>query len=295
MGDAFLGDPTFEELKATCDRAIETGEHEKALAIAIAMNERAEPAHFETLYEIARLTSRLGRKAESDQWLRRAVDAGFWDVDRLRNDDSFQSVRDEERFKAVARRAWVRGYILMLEREERAGFQKPDEVMRTLAFRPGERVADVGAGSGYFTIPVTRAVGPSGVVWAIDIFQEMLDHIEERLAVENIENVRLQKVTREDPMLPAGGVDTILLIDMLHYVQDRGGFARKLRAGLAPGGRVVLVDYTPKPWEERPWGPPPEQQVAREVVDADMKQGGLKPLVEFGFLPEQYFVVYGAA
>ena len=94
--------------------------------------------------------------------------------------------------------------------------------------------------------------------------------------------------------LPAGGVDTILMVDTLHYITQRTAYAEKLRAGLAPGGRVVIIDYKPKPFEERPWGPPPEQQISRETVDADFAKAGLQPVKVHDFLPEQYFVEYRA-
>jgi SAM-dependent methyltransferase len=127
----------------------------------------------------------------------------------------------------------------------------------------------------------------------MDIRQEMLDHIAKRLEAEKLTNVKLVLVKPDDPMLPVGGADTILLVDTLHYVQDRAAYARKLRAGLAPGGRVVIIDYIPKPWSERPWGPAPEQQFSREQIDADMAAAGLVPIKIHEFLTEQYFVEYG--
>jgi ubiquinone/menaquinone biosynthesis C-methylase UbiE len=188
----------------------------------------------------------------------------------------------------------VAQYIAMLERPERESFQKPKEVMAALALKPGEQVADVGAGSGYFTIPVAKAVGPTGVVWALDIRQEMLDYMAKRLEAEKISNVRLKLVAADDPQLPAGGVETILMVDVFHYIENGAEYARKLRAGLAPKGRVVVIDYIPKPWAERPWGPPPEQQMPRESLDAWMAQAGLKPAKVHSFLTEQYFVEYRA-
>jgi len=157
----------------------------------------------------------------------------------------------------------------------------------------GERVADIGAGSGYFTIPVARAVGPTGVVWALDIAPEMLEYLDFRVKAQKVENIRLRKVLSDDPQLEPASIDTILMIDTIHYVKDRVSYAKKLRAGLAPGGRLVIIDYIPKPMSERPWGPPPEQQVPHRQMDADMAAAGLKVIRAYDFLPEQYFVVYG--
>lgn len=186
-------------------------------------------------------------------------------------------------------------YLAMLERPEREAFQKPQQVLAALAFRPGERVADIGAGSGYFTIPAARAVGPSGIVWALDIRQPMLDYIARRIESEKLANVKLKLVTPTDPQLPPASVDTILMVDVYHYIhyEKRGAdYAQKLRPPLAPGGRVVIIDYTPKPFSERPWGPPEVQQMSRKTLDGYMAAGGFKPLKEHSFLPEQYFVEY---
>ncbi len=149
-----------------------------------------------------------------------------------------------------------------------------------------------GPGSGYFTLRVARAVGPSGEVLAIDINPDILEFLDRRVKEAGLSNVRSVRVEKDDPKLPSGGVDTILMVDTLHYVSGRDAYAKKLRAGLAPGGRVVVIDYRPKPWAERPWGPPPEQKMAREEVDEAMAAAGLVPSKVHDFLPEQFFVEY---
>jgi ubiquinone/menaquinone biosynthesis C-methylase UbiE len=183
----------------------------------------------------------------------------------------------------------------MLEREERDSFQKPDEVMKALAFRPGEVVAEIGPGSGYFTTRVARAVGPEGKVHALDASQEMLDYLIRRLRVERLTNVIPTKISSHSPGLPEGGVDSILMVDVLHYIPEKAVYAQKLKARLRPDGRIIVIDYTVKPLEERPWGPPPEQQASREEMDAAMATAGLRVREAFDFLPEQYIVVYESA
>ncbi|MBP1612169.1 MAG: hypothetical protein H6Q01_832 [Acidobacteria bacterium] len=279
-------------LRHATEASYAAGDYAKALASAEALRDALDAERIDVLYRIAGLHALLGRKEQAYAALQQAFDAGFWDFAGLRKNDDFKSIRDEERFRAMARKAWSAQYIAMLERDEREEFQKPAQVMETLAFRPGERVADVGAGSGYFTVRVARAVGPTGWVLAIDIRQEMLDYVAARLASEKIGNVRLSLVQPEDPQLPPGGIDTVLMVDTIHYVKDLPAYAKKLRPGLAEGGRVVIIDYRPKPWAERPWGPPPEQQVPRERIDEAMAAAGLKPVRAHEFLPEQYFVEY---
>ena len=286
--------PSFDQLKARFEQAQAAGDKAKALALAEEMNNLVEPQHYETLYAIARLHAQLGHKDLAYDWLQRAADAGYPDAFSIRGDDAFTDFRTEDRFKTLVRAVWARSYVALLERSNRDEIQKPDEIMKVLAFHPGERVADVGAGSGYFTVRVARAVGPDTPVLACDIAQEMLDYLAHRVQKEKLANVKLVKVLKDDPLLPAGGIDTVLMVDTLHYVQDKAAYAGKLKAALAPGGRVVIIDYIPKPMDQRPWGPPPEQQFSRETLDAAMAAGGLKPVAAYDFLPEQYFVVFQA-
>ena len=284
----------LDDLQGRFEQAYQEENYSTALELAKKISELLEFKRTAALYNVAALHCRLGHKDEAYAWLEKTLDAGFGNLQHLLTDEDFAAIRKEDKFRAMVKSTWVKQYLAMLEREDRREFQKPEQVMAALAFKTGERVADVGAGSGYFTIPVAKAVGPTGVVWAIDIKQDMLDYIEKRLKTEELSNVRLELVPPDDPQLPAGGVDTILMVDTLHYINQRTAYAEKLRAGLAPGGRVVIIDYKPKPFEERPWGPPPEQQISRETVDADFSKAGLKPVKVHDFLPEQYFVEYRA-
>jgi arsenite methyltransferase len=283
---------TYEELDGEFTKAYESKDYDKAREIAESMVDLTYPKHIEALYKTAAMYCLLGKKKHAYQWVQWTLEAGYWDYRHLLEDDDFASIREEEQFKQLVRKVRIRRYLEMLERPERDDFQKPEEVMAALALRPGERVADIGAGSGYFTIPAAKAVGPEGIVWAIDIRQEMLDYIQNRIDQEKVENVRLSLVPNDDPQLPAGGVDTILMVDTWHYIRDPE-YAKKLRAALAPGGRVVIIDYKPRPWEERSWGPPPQQQTSREELDGHFAQAGLKPVKVHDFLEEQYFVEYG--
>lgn len=264
-----------------------------ALELAKGIAEKTAKEQREALLRLARTHALLGRREDALLTLWEAVDAGFWDVDSLREDETFTEFREDPVFKSIVRASWTKGYLSMLEREERESFQRKSEVLRVLDFRPGERVADLGAGSGYFTIPIARAIGPDGVVWAIDIFQQMLDFIERRIAIERLPNVRLYKTLREDLRLPEGDLDTILMSDMLHYVQDRVPLLRGLKEYLRPGGRMAVLDFTPKSMEERPWGPSPDQQVSQTVLEEEMRLAGMKLRESYDFLPEQHFTIFG--
>jgi ubiquinone/menaquinone biosynthesis C-methylase UbiE len=236
----------------------------------------------------------MGNREQAYLYLNRSIGAGFADRGRLREDEAFADYSDDDLFKTLARRAWARGYFDLLERPNREDMQMSPEIMKCLAFRPGERVADIGAGTGYFTFPIAEAVDPTGVVWALDIAPEMIDALEFRTKARNVANVKVRKVSSDDPQLGPGSLDTILMIDSIHYVKDRTTYARKLPPGLAPGGRLVIIDYRPKPMSERPWGPPPEQQFPEEQLDREMAAAGFKVLRSYDFLPEQFFVIYAA-
>ena len=266
----------------------------KAVEIAAILAEQTEAGHLEALFRLARLHALAGHAADAIDCLEKIRGTGLFDVHRIRTDGAFDSIREDGRFQTVSQGIWFDGYLYLLERPERDAYQQPDRVMASLAFREGERVAEIGAGSGYFTRRVARAVGPRGTVLAVDIAPELLSYLEDRAGREGLTNIRFQRVEKDDPQLPAGACDTVLMVDTLHYIpaQERGRYAKKIREGLAPGGRLAIIDFRPKPLEERPWGPPPSQKMTREEVDAAMFEAGLVPVRVHDFLSEQFFVEY---
>jgi SAM-dependent methyltransferase len=286
------GPPSLSTLKGQLEQATRVGDTVEARHLARQIVEVTEAEHVEALYAAAELHARSGDREQAYLLLARAIDAGFPDRARLLGDEAFAMFRGEALFASLARKAWARGYVGLLERPNREDVQKSPAILKALAFRPGERVADIGAGTGYFTLPVAEAVGPTGRVLALDIAPEMLEYLDMRVRARKLGNVTLRQVTREDPQLAPASVDTILMIDAIHYVKDRIAYARTLRSGLAPGGRLVVIDYIPKPMSERPWGPPPEQQFPREQLDREMAVSGFTVRAAYDFLPEQFFVIY---
>ncbi|MFO7693167.1 MAG: class I SAM-dependent methyltransferase [Vicinamibacterales bacterium] len=251
--------------------------------------------YLDARYELLRIHCLRKDETKALETLQTMLDAGYWDYRRLKQDPDIAWISSTEEFQGRVRAAWTKQYISMLERDTRDAMQHPARIMELLAIEPGTVVADVGAGSGYFTIPLARAVGPQGKVIATDIRQEMLDHIAARLHEEELANVTLLKVEPTEPGLPAGTIDTVLMVDVIHYVKDRAGYARKLKPALAPGGRVVVIDFRYDPEAKREFAPPPEQQVPRETLDREMAESGFVVAESYDFLPEQYFVVYRAA
>ncbi len=183
-------------------------------------------------------------------------------------------------------------YIARQESPDRAKWQKPDEVVAALKLEPGQRIADVGCGPGYFTIPIAKAVGPTGKVWAVDIEPKILARARAHAVAAGLSNIEYVHCLADDPRLPVASADTIVIVNTFHHFADRRAYVAKLRKALLPGGRIVNIDFIPKPREERGFGPPLEMQLSRETVDADMAAAGLRPARVHEFLPEQYFVEY---
>ncbi|HET8945572.1 MAG TPA: class I SAM-dependent methyltransferase [Candidatus Polarisedimenticolia bacterium] len=171
----------------------------------------------------------------------------------------------------------------------RAAWQKPDEVVAALALEPGMTAADLGAGTGYFTASLSRAVGAKGVVLSIDPEPEMVQYLGRRAHREGLTNVVPVLALFEDPFLPPGRVDRVLIVDTYHHIDDRRAYFHRLGANLAPGGRVAIVDFHKRPL---PVGPPPEAKLEREVVVDEMQKAGFRLATEPTFLPYQYFLVF---
>ncbi len=169
----------------------------------------------------------------------------------------------------------------------RDAWQHPDDVVADLGLAPGMVVADVGAGTGYLEARLSRGVGASGHVIAEDIEPDMVRYLRDRAARDGWANVEPLLGTTDDPALPAGGVDRIVILDVWHHVPDRVAFARKLAAALRPGGSVHIVDFT----MAAKHGPPPAHRLAPSAIVADLAAAGLDAKVSATALPEQYIVI----
>lgn len=175
------------------------------------------------------------------------------------------------------------------EAPEREAWQKPDEVVTALALRPGAKVADIGAGTGYFAVRLARAV-PQGRVYGVDIEPDMVRYLRERAAREGLPNLEAVLGRPEDPLLPEP-VDLALIVNTWHHIEQRPVWLARLKSQLNPGGRVAIVDFRP----ESRRGPPPRHKLSAEQVRAELQAAGFHPVAEHDFLPEQYFLVFQRA
>ncbi len=130
-----------------------------------------------------------------------------------------------------------------LERSERDAEEEPDKALDALGTLTGMTVADVGAGSGYFTVRLAARVGAKGRVYANDLQPEMLKMLAARLARENVRNVTLVQGAIDDPKLAASSLDLVLMVDVYHEFSEPQRMLRALRTALKPGGRLVLLEY----------------------------------------------------
>jgi ubiquinone/menaquinone biosynthesis C-methylase UbiE len=183
-------------------------------------------------------------------------------------------------------------YLQQLDRPERDQYQKPDQVVAALGLRAGMAVADLGAGSGYFTRRFVTAVTDAGKVYAIDIEREMLAYIKaslERMRVPHA--VEFLLAAPDDPKLPPASVDLIFLCNVYHHLEDRPRYFANVRPALKAGGRIAVVDFY---HDERSGdvGFPRRYLVARDTVVAEMAQAGYRLLREHTFLPRQYFLEF---
>jgi arsenite methyltransferase len=173
-------------------------------------------------------------------------------------------------------------YAKILEEPTRDAWQKPLEVIQALELKPTDVVADIGAGSGYFS---RRFAIHAAKVYAVDIDEGLL-----KIAAKNApENMVTLLSPPDDPKLPPASVDLVFFCDVLHHIDNRPAYYAKLRKALKPGGRIVNVDFYKKPL---PLGPPLEMKLAETLVVDEFKAAGFRLVKNFDFLPYQYFQVF---
>jgi ubiquinone/menaquinone biosynthesis C-methylase UbiE len=180
-------------------------------------------------------------------------------------------------------------YIRVLEDPGRDEWQRPEEVVNKLDLRPGENVADIGSGSGYFTVRFARAVGPTGKVFAVDIDREMLAYVARRAKEEHLGNIYPVQADAQDPGLEPSSIDLIFICDTLHHISDRAAYFPLLARALKPGGRLVNIDFEKR---ELPLGPPLAMKIDKRDMIKEAEAGGFKLSQEFDFLKYQYFLVF---
>jgi cyclopropane fatty-acyl-phospholipid synthase-like methyltransferase len=167
----------------------------------------------------------------------------------------------------------------------RDAWQRPDEVLRALGLEPAMTVADVGAGTGYFSVRLARAV-PRGEVIATDLQPDMVRFLRERARREQLPNLRAIRSTPTASKLAARSADRILVVHAWHHLAAGGAYARDLKAALRPGGSLFIVDFSLKGRR----GPPASLRIAPRALITALEGAGLSARLSPISLPGQYLV-----
>jgi ubiquinone/menaquinone biosynthesis C-methylase UbiE len=193
-------------------------------------------------------------------------------------------------------------WIQRLERPDRTPGLRIDDVVACLNLRPGVVLADIGAGAGAFTIPFAEAVRPSGKILAMELWQELLDYIDEKARKANLDNIQTVLGRPDDPNLPKSSVDIAFFHDVFHNVPDRQAYLATLAESLKPSGRIVIIEQEYDDPIAQRWDIP-EDRITKEQVDGWMSNIGFHLVDEFDIfqgennpkgtgMPERWFVVY---
>ena len=178
----------------------------------------------------------------------------------------------------------TQSYIDFLERADRATWQKPDELVAGLGLRPDDVVADVGAGSGYFSFRMARLV-PRGRVVALDIDPEMVRHVHHRAVSQGAGNVVAAQSAADDPKIPPDST-VVFIADVLHHVPQRPAWLARLHDQMKPNGRLFIVEFKEG---DLPQGPPASMKLSRKQVEDEVTAAGFGlERVDTELLPYQH-------
>lgn len=168
----------------------------------------------------------------------------------------------------------------------RDAWQMPSRVIDVLALKPGMKVADIGAGTGYFSMRLAKV--PAGIaVFAVDVEPAMIDHLKKRAAAEKAANVTTVLAGATTPNLPEP-VDLVLVVDTYHHLPNRPTYFNALRKSLKPGGRVAIIDFR----KDAPEGPPVHFRFSPQQIQDEMTQAGYQLEASHDFLPRQHFLIF---
>jgi len=180
-------------------------------------------------------------------------------------------------------------WIRTLETPTRVVSLKVPETITALKLKPGQVVADIGAGSGVFSLPLARAVKPGGSVYAVDIDKELVDHVTEAATEQGLTNVQGVVGQATDPNMP-DNVDLAFINDVLHHIENRALYLKNLAEYLKPGGRIAVIEFTP---EQSPHKADPTLIVSEAQTNEWMAAAGLKQVEKVNLFTDKYFVIYG--
>lgn len=175
-------------------------------------------------------------------------------------------------------------YIKLMDKPDR--ILKINEVIERLKLKPGDIVADVGSGSGSFSIPMAKAIAPNGILYAVDIDQAMLNFVAERAKKEGVTNLRTVLGEYDDPKMPVKDVDVAFFHRVLHMIEHRQAYVNATAKYLKPDGRIVVID------KNREDSPDSWMWLNQSDVDTWMAALSFYPAEKFAVFDDRYFVSY---
>jgi SAM-dependent methyltransferase len=178
-----------------------------------------------------------------------------------------------------------------LEREDRIAEERPDEVIAEMKLKPGDTVADIGVGTGFFARRIAKQVAPEGVVYGVDIQPEMLELLGEFCKKEGIENVKPVLGDMDNPKLPEASLDWIILVDAYHEFGDPEAMLAHMRKALKPTGRVALLEY--RLLGDTAAHIKKDHRMSVRQVLAEWNAGGFELIDLLEFLPAQHYFIFG--
>jgi cyclopropane fatty-acyl-phospholipid synthase-like methyltransferase len=168
-------------------------------------------------------------------------------------------------------------------------WQKPHEVIQALALKPDAVIADIGSGTGYFSVRFAH-MAPKGRVYGVDTEPDMVKYLTDRAKSMGLTNVIPVQAAPDDPRLPEK-VDLIFIVDTFHHIENRAQYLRKLRDSLKPDGRIAIIDFRMDSVD----GPPKSARSTPDQIKAEMNRAGYSFVQENNFLPKQYFLIFQQA
>lgn len=174
----------------------------------------------------------------------------------------------------------------------RDGWQHPEQVVETLAIAPGDRVADIGAGDGYWIPRLAEAVGPAGRVYAVEVDDALVAALESRVAEEALANVVVVRGDFDDPNLPDASIDLAITVLTYHHIDARSDYFRRLQRALRPGGRVAHLDDRPDVGAPISWFQSEGHWTEPGTIVTEMGAAGYRRESTYDFLPSQSFQIF---
>ncbi len=194
-----------------------------------------------------------------------------------------QGAHMEHRFEDAAK------YAKQFDDPARDAWQMPARVIDALGLRAGQSVADIGAGTGYFTVRLAKSPA-APKVFAVDIEKSMVDYVRQRAAKEGLKNVVVVQAGADRTNLPEA-VDLVLVVDTYHHIPNRRAYFWELRKSMKPSARLAIIDFR----KDSPDGPPVEFRFTPEEITGELAKAGFTPVTSHDFLPRQMFLIYRAS